>query len=226
MATVTLTDLTYRLRLLISDTQKKRWKDDDELELYINWAVVQWTTDIPIAASASFVVNGNEYTLPDDAVAVSYVAGYFENASYTEHVFPGDIEPGMWQTDYEPKILLPDHPEHGKFYLPRAPIGSTFTLYYGALHPWLVVDEDPEINVDMDFGLRRWGEMAVLSYAAYLAHNPSASFRAFLEQWAGKIDLNVGNPLAEEAQRWLDFYNALLDQHARPTSFRFLEVQG
>lgn len=220
MATVSLANLVTQLRSYLSDptTGQVKWVDSD-LELFIKDAVTIWTTDLPIPSSQAFdVVSGqHEYDLPEDLVEAWWVKGYFASASVAEFAAPLEVDLGAWQESYEPIGFLVDFSGVGKFYLPRLPQGSSFTLYYGATHAELGA------ATDLDLGRQTWGRLAVLAYAAFLALSAKSVARAQLEQHARKTDLNVDNPLEQEARRWLTEYERLMARYAEPVSFRFLE---
>lgn len=218
MAKISLANLVTQLRTYLSDpvTGQTKWTDT-ELTLFINDAVQIWTTDLPIAAIKSYDVAANTYDAPTDMVEAWWVEGYFVSASEPQFIAPMDIEPGAWQDNYEPIGFLVDWPAAGQFYLPRAPQSTTFTFYYGKVHPELTA------QVDLDMGRHTWGRLAVLAYAAFLALSAKSVARASLEQHARKTDLNVDNPLEQEAKRWLAEYERLMARYAEPTSLRFLE---
>jgi hypothetical protein len=223
MATVALSTLRSTLQTFVRDTDAKKWEADD-LDTFINLAVTKWTTDLPIASADEYtIVSGqHEYTLPENAVAVSWVYGYFESGSTQEWLSPMHIRPGAFSTNDEPAGFIIGFPTEAQFYLPREPIaGDTFTLYYGARHTSLSADGDL-----LDLRQRAWGELAVLYYAAYLAYMPHAANRARLEQWARKGDLNVGNPLAEQAMRYKAMYDDLMELHSAPQVWEFVSAEG
>lgn len=216
MSTITLAELRSRLRITLSDSQSKRWKVDTDLDLFIAQAAMVWSSECPYAAYQSYAVSGNTYDFPDDAVAVRMVEGYFTSTSSQETIFPGSVGPGMTVYGSEPLEFYLNHPEMDSFYIPKTPQGDTFTLYYGKHHPRLSATQD------LDLGTRAWGEMAVLAYAAFLAHNPASAFRAAIEQWADKQDQNVDNPLEQEGVRWLYYYDRLVQKYWMPSSFSFV----
>ena len=223
MTTIALSTLRSRLRILLNDTNEKNWPEDSHLDLFLNMAIIKYTTDLPSASVHTYTVaddaqgDNNTYLLPDDFVADGFVRGEFDS-SESENVPRLNVQYGAWTTGDEPKGYLIDHPSEGYLYLPREPESSTFKLFYGAYEDTELVDDTDTF----DFGRNRWGEQAVYSYAAYLAFNPSSSARAQLEQWARKGDQRVGNPLEEEAQRWLVRYRDLMSEHAEvPSAWEF-----
>ena len=227
MATRSLSTLRSRLRTYLSDASSKTWKVDGDLDLFLNHAIVKFTMDVPTRTQKTYTIatdqvgNANTYAMPDDFVRGYYIRGYFESSTVLENVLEINLHPGSWDDYAEPRGYIVDWPAEGSLYLPRQPDGSTFTLYYGAYHDaWLSSDSET-----VDLGRRLWGELAILAYAAFLAFNPTSAQRANLEQWARKGDQNVGNPLEEEAQRWLAFYQSLLDDHdAGPAAWDLVEV--
>ena len=220
MATVALSTLRLKLQTFLKDTAAKKWTTAD-LETFINLAVTQWTTDVPIASSNTYVVvaGQHEYTLPENAVDVRTIYGYFESAATQEWLAPMILRPGAFDLNDEPRRYMVGYPTESKFYLPREPQGTSFTLYYGATHSPL------STTVDLDLRQLRWGELAVLYYSAFLAFLPYSASRSRLEQWARRADLNVGNPLEEEAQRYLDRYEELLERHAEPPVYEFISLE-
>lgn len=220
MATIALSTLRSRAQLFLRDTASKKWSAADLNEL-INMAIAQWTTDVPIASSTPYaVVTGQHvYDLPDNATRVYSVQGYFETTSEQEFLAPMQIAPGTWLTSNEPRRYIVGFPTDQQFYLPRLPQGTSFTLYYGAVHNELLTDEST-----LDLRLHRWGEQAVVFYTCYLSHLPYAASRARLQQWARRPEIDVGNPLAEEAARWLDRYQDLLHEHAEPYMWEFVRL--
>lgn len=209
------------MQTFLKDTSAKKWSEAD-LDTFINLAVTKWTTDIPIASSNSYdVVSGqNAYDLPENAVEIRQVYGYFESTATQEFLAPMQLQPGTaFVTNDEPRRYIVGFPSETEFYLPREPTGSTFMLYYGACHTTLVLGTDT-----LNLRTHRWGELAVLYYAAHLAFLPYSSSRARLEQWARKQDLNVGNPLSEESQRYLEMYHALVEEHSEPIMYEFVRL--
>lgn len=228
MASIALSDLRSRLRTYLSDTNSKVWTDDSQLDLFINHAIVRFTHDVPIESSKTYTVatdqvgNANTFTLPVDFVKALLIEGYFAQSTYAERIGKLSLSAGTWSVNNEPIGFIVNYPIRGKFYLPRESAGATFTFYYGA---WCD-DELEEDDDTYDMGNDGWSEQAVLAYAAYLAFNPSSAMRAFLEQWSRKGDLNVGNPLEEEANRWLRLYQSLLDEFApAPSTWSFVKKQ-
>jgi len=222
MATVALSTLRTTLQTFVKDADAKKWSADD-LDTFINLAVTKWTTDLPIASSMDYtIVSGQHaYTLPDNAVGADWVYGYFESSATQEWLGPMRIKPGAFNTNDEPRRFIIGFPNESQFYLPREPIaGGTFTLYYGAKHSPLVGD-----SALLDLRQLAWGELAVLYYAAYLAYLPHAANRARLEQWARKGDLNVGNPLAEQAMRFRAMYDELLEAYGAPQVWEFVPAE-
>lgn len=219
MATVALSTLRSTLQTFLKDTAAKKWTATD-LDTFINLAITQWTTDVPIASSNSYNVAGHEYDLPDNATDVRSVYGYFESSSTPEYLAPMQIRPGAFVPSDEPRRYVVGFPTEMQFYLPRLPRGTSFTLYYGATHTPLSADSDT-----LNLRTHRWGELAVIYYAAYLAFLPYAASRARLEQWARKQDLNVQNPLAEEGLRYLEAYQALIERHTEPVTYEFVGLE-
>jgi hypothetical protein len=131
------------------------------------------------------------------------------------------IRPGAFVPSDEPRRYVVGFPtENVQFYLREFPRGTSFTLYYGATHTPLSADSDT-----LNLRTHRWGELAVIYYAAYLAFLPYAASRARLEQWARKQDLNVQNPLAEEGLRYLEAYQALIERHTEPVTYEFVGLE-
>jgi hypothetical protein len=225
MTTIALSTMRSRLRTFLNDAQSRLWPNDTDLDLFLNMAIVKFTTDVPIESATGYTVatdqvgDAHTYYLPDDFVKDRFVRGYFEGSAHIETISRLTMQFGAWTTNDEPRGYLVDFPSEGYLYLPRSPQGTTFTLYYGAY-------STTELSADEDtYNLRRhgWGEQAIYAYAAYLAFNPSSSRRAQLEQWARKQDLKVGNPLEREAERWLSMYNMLLQEHGgAPSVYEFL----
>jgi hypothetical protein len=227
MTTIALSTLRARLRIYLSDTNSKTWSEDSDLDLFLNHAIIKFTHDLPNSSYNLFTVaddqvgDANTYELPTDFVRDAFVRGYFEGVSNPENILRLNIQPGVWETGDEPRGYVIDWPMEGLFYLPRSPMESTFTMYYGAYHEdWLTEDVDT-----FDMGRNRWGEQAIYAYASFLAFNPSSSRRAQLEQWNRRGDQNVGNPLEEEAYRWLKIYNDLLIEHGEvPSTWEFVPM--
>jgi len=228
MATITLSDLRTRLRIYLSDSNKKLWQNDEELNLFLNHAIIKFSTDVPSPTGLVYTVETDQqadsrtYLLPEDMVAPVWVRGNFTTTAVLETVERIYPRPGAWTSNNEPLGFIVDWPQEGQFYLPREPLSSTFTLYYTAFHAdWLDEDQDT-----FNLGRNRWGEQAVLYYAAHLAFNPPASRRAQLEQWNRRTDQNVGNPLEEEAARWLRLYRNLLSEHEEsPITWEFIRQE-
>lgn len=217
---LSLASLVTELRIYLRDTTNKRWKSNDDLEMFLIHGTNHWSSELPFPKTATVTNVGKEYEKPEDCAAVWSIYGHFTSTSYQEHVKPGTLEMGVWRTDQEPVIILDDYPNDGYYYLPFEPTGD-FTLYYGALHPRLSDSQGLILNAN-----RAWGELAVLAYSAYLAHNPAAAARAGLEQWADKQDLRVDNPLEQEGARWLATYDRIMAAHARRSSVAFEIVGG
>lgn len=219
MATIALSALRSKLQTFLRDTSAKKWSTAD-LDTYINLAIVKWTSDVPIKSSNTLtVVSGqHEYDLPDNTVSVSLLKGYFESSSTQEYLAPMQMKPGAFTDLDEPRRFVVGFPTESQIYVTRAPIsGTTMTLYYGAKHSPLGSD-----SATLDLRMYAWGELAVLYYAAYLAYLPYSASRARQEQWAGRNDLNVGNPLQEESQKFREAYEQLIAEHTEPASWEFV----
>jgi hypothetical protein len=184
--------------------------------LCINDAITLWSSELPFAVNADVEVAGNEYEMPDRCVVINRIWGDFTGDGVKEFVSKASRQDtqGAWVQDSEPIVILPDFPEEGKYYLPRTP-QATFTLYYGE-HRAIIDAED----ATLDFGMRTWGLQALRALAAYYSHNPRSTFRADLAQWAGRTDLNVGNPLAQEAKRWLQEYERIMRTYTTPLTYQ------
>jgi hypothetical protein len=221
MATVALSTLRSKLQTFLKDTSAKKWTADD-LDIFINLAIVEWTTELPIASACDVsVVSGEHaYDLPDNAVSVTWVRGYFESTASLETIGPMRMGEGVWTENDEPRRFIVQHPTETQIYLPREPQGDTFTLYYGAVHQELLDDADA-----LDLRLHRWGEQAVIAYAAHLAFLPYSASRARLEQWSRKTDLKVDNPLSDEAVMWLEKYDGLMAKHAKPDTWTMVRLE-
>jgi len=214
MAELALSTMRNRLRVYLDDVVGTGWSDD-VINLFINHAIVKFTTDLPMSALQLYTVEddqqGDEHTflLPEDMVVDRFIRGTFDGAT-AENIGRLNMQFGSWVTGDEPKGYMIDWPSEGYMYLTRECDSTTFTLYYGAFYSTeLSSDEDT-----FDFGRNMWGEQAVYAYAAYLAFNPASAKRATLEQWNRKGDQRVDNPLEQEAARWLKWYRELIREHA------------
>jgi hypothetical protein len=224
MTELALSTLRTRLRIYLNDSGSKIWTQNSELDLFINQAIVKFTTDVPERKSVNYTlasgVGGDykTYELPDDFVRARAARGCFSQSSRTETIMKVTLTPGSWVEGQEPVGFIVDFPEEGYIYFPREPLGS-FDLLYAGFH-----SEPLEEDTDkVDIGRRAWGEQAILAYAAYLAFNPSSARRAQLEQWNRKADQNVDNPLEQEAKRWLAMYSGLLADNAQqPQAWEFV----
>ncbi|MDD3493378.1 MAG: hypothetical protein PHZ19_07795 [Candidatus Thermoplasmatota archaeon] len=228
MTAISLATLRSRLRVYLNDSNKKLWPNDDELDLFLNHALIKFTHDVPIPTHQVYTVatdqqgDAHTYLLPEDFVADRFVRGGFQGAGDTETVSRLNMAPGVWAINDEPVGYVPDYPDKGYLYLPRAPYSDTFSLFYGAYHDDWLTEEDDAI----DLSRNRWGEEAIYAYAAFLAFNPSSARRAQLEQWARRGDQNVGNPLEEEASRWEALYWSLISNHAQaPAVWEFVRMK-
>ena len=172
MATVALSTLRSQLQTFLRDTDAKKWTATD-LDSFINLAITQWTTDLPIATSVDYaVVSGQHaYDVPSNAVSVKWVRGYFENSSNLEFIGPMSVEPGTWASLDEPRRFILQFPTETQFYLPRLPSGSAFTLYYGATHDPLAGD-----GAVLNLRNQRWGELAVLATGEVIFRNGPRGF--------------------------------------------------
>ena len=218
MATVALSSLRSTLQTFLKDTQAKKWSGAD-LRTFINLAITKWTTDLPIRSSTEYTaVSGqHEYDMPENAVSLNLVYGYFESTGTAEWIPTMLIRPGAFVENDEPRRVIVGFPTESQFYLPRESQGSTFTVYYGARHTPLVDDTDT-----LNLRAYAWGELAVLYYAAYLAFVPYSASRARLAQWAKWPELNVGNPLSEQAELYKQMYEELMEQNAEPVYWEFV----
>ena len=205
--TLSLATLLERQRIYLDDVDDAEWSDN-QLVLFLNDAITLFTTQVPYSKSVDVDVSGQSYDYPDDLVAVERVWGYFTNATIKEFISTGDIEDGAWETNAEPTIVVTGFPSEGQYYFPYQPQGSQFTLMYWAFKSAGFVVDTPGTTVD--FGSRPWAEMAVRNLTGFLAFSPGSSFRALLEQWADKQDLNVDNPLEQEARRYMKEYMRIL----------------
>jgi hypothetical protein len=224
MTQLALSTLRTKLRVYLNDTGSKIWTSNSELDIFINQAIVKFTTDVPKRKSVTYTsasgVDGDTrtYPLPEDFVRARAARGCFTQSSRTETIMKVTLTPGMWQEGQEPAGYIVDFPETGYVYFPREPDGDITFLYVG--FESTALDEDTD---KVDIGRNAWGEQAILAYAAYLAFNPSSARRAQLEQWNRKADQNVDNPLEQEAKRWLAMYQSLIaDNVQQPQVWEFI----
>jgi hypothetical protein len=222
MTQLALSTLRSRLRIYLNDTGSKIWTANSELDLFINQAIVKFTTDVPTKKYVIFTsasgVDSRTYPLPEDFVRARAARGSFTSASRTETIMKISLTPGSWTEGQEPIGYIVDFPESGYIYFPREPIGNIELMYVGFQSTPLEEDADK-----IDIGRIAWGEQAILAYAAYLAFNPSSARRAQLEQWNRKADQNVDNPLEQEAKRWLGMYQGLIaDNMSQPQAWEFV----
>lgn len=212
---ITFEELQTRLRQYLQDTDTSIW-ESAPLNRFINDAITVHTTEVPIPASVAVnvVADQQEYTLPDDYVQAKLVSGYFTDTNQEYFVQPLELErdePFAWVTDVEPIGFLPHFPDEGSYFFPYAPTGSTFTLYYWKKIVGTLEDDEDVLTL----GTRYWSALAINALAAYFAHLPSATYRAYLEQWARKQDLNVSNPLQEMADAYLREYERVVNLFTR-----------
>ena len=222
MSTLALSTLRARVRTFVKDSTVKKWTDVD-LDMYINMALDQWTTDVPIASSTPYTVVSSQhaYSLPENAACVYHIKGLFLSSSAADEEFiaPVKVIPGAWNTGDEPRRYIVGFPTETQFYLPHVPGGATFTLYYGAYHNFVSNDADL-----IDFRTHRWGVLAVIAYTLYLAHKPYAASRSRLRQWTQRPEIDTKNPPQDESQAWLETYQDLLDQNTQPATFEFVRL--
>lgn len=199
---VTLVELRAYCRVDLNDTGVNPKISDADLNTFVNDAIVLWSSEAPFPAKVTVTLAANEYVYPEDCVRPWRVHGQFSASGTNEFIrrASSDDLKGAWQSESEPICFIPQFPEAGKYYLPRVP-KADFTLYYGARRARL-----PDDVATLDLVDREWGVDAIRALAAYKVHNPRSVFRARLEQFAGPADKNVGNPLHEEADRWLAEY--------------------
>lgn len=204
---------------MLKDVDARKWSTDD-LNTFINIAVEQWTTDVPVGSTKEFtVVSGQKaYDLPSDAVCAYWVLGYFEGAATPEFIAPMTITPGRWSMYNEPRRFIYGYPTDSQFYLPREPQGTSFTLVYGAVHAELDDDADT-----LDLRQMHWGKQAVIAYAAYQAHLPFSSSHRRREQFKRRPDLDTGDPMGEAAQNWLETYELLVARNAQPAVWTLIK---
>lgn len=220
---VTLADLLSLLRIALNDSETPPLMSDGALAACINAGIRMATTEVPFDSSEEFTADGKEYDLPDYCVKVHRVSLYVDGALTFWNTGGHRELSGVWGTGDEPQVVLVHFPSHGRFYLPYEP-PSDFTLYYAARRQELTLaEEDEELGEDetdtIDLGHNAWMQWAILAFAAYYAFNPRSAFRADLEQWAMKIDLNVDNPLEQEGRRWLKEYQRIIQTYAQPPVF-------
>lgn len=201
---VTLAELRAQVRLELADSSVEPELADELIDTSIIEAVTQYTTQVPFQASATVAASGNEYTLPELAVDILRIRGSFIDTASTQ--FVGRAEPkdlyGVWPTGEEPVVYIPHYPSHGKYYLPREPLADFTLQYHARVYPPVVGSDDDSIEL----GQRGWGRWAIVTLACYFCFFPRASGRSYLEQFSGRPDINVGNPLREEAKEWLREY--------------------
>lgn len=206
---VTLAELRAYSRVDLNDTSSNPKISDEHLNIFVNDAIVIWSSEAPFAAKATVVASGNEYEYPARCTRVWRVYGQFSTNGTDEFVkqATSDDMRGAWVSSSEPICFIPQYPIAGYYYLPRTPLAD-FIVYYGARRDRLADDATA-----LDICERAWGIDAIRAYTAFKAHNPRSVFRARLEQFSGPADKNVGNPLHEEADRWLAEYKRIMQNH-------------
>lgn len=189
-----------------------KWTDA-ELLAYANLALDDLSNSAPLYTYAAATgVDGStaQFALPDDLLALDSVT--LNNVFLEEYEpVPGRALPGT----SSPTYFLLDWPQEGLLTLTRAPAaGSALVLHYSAWRGHLV-DAASELPV----GHQRWLEQALAMYVCYLAHLREGVGAASLEQWKGRQDLNVGNPLNLQAREFLAQYQRLVREN-RPREVR------
>ena len=207
------------LRPLLKDAQSltdlevtPKWTDA-ELLAYANLALADISGYAPRLSYATATgVDGTrtEFDLPTDMISLETVQ--VDTLVLLEYeVQPGQALPGTRQSI----MYMVDWPEEGTLTFTKAPTsGSTVTIFYSAYRS-SIVEETDAMPVDR----HQWIEQAIALYSAFLAHLREGVGTASLEQWKGRQDLNVGNPLNLEAREFLAQYQRVIRDN-RPREAR------
>lgn len=203
---VTWAEAKARLRLTtIKDKDGKKWSDD-VLLAFANLAIDDLSGFVPLAKTDTpAVTGGSDFALPDDLRVLESVV-WSDGKPVPALSFSEEI-PVPITTDTILAYLL-HWPEEGKITFTRIPTLSP-KLYYGAYRPHVTDDAD-----ELPFGPFRWMEGALYCYVAMLANLREGVTAAMLEQFKVRNDLNVGNPLNNDAREWWIQYRRIVDGNA------------
>jgi hypothetical protein len=183
-----------------------KWKDA-ELMSYGNLAIDDVSAFCPeISYAEATGVDGTrtEFQLPDDLLQLDAVLVGGMPVEECEPM-PGKALPGVSSA----RMYILDWPREGYVTFTKAPTsGSTVAWYYSGYREHITADGDL-----LPIGRFRWLEQAITMYIGFLAHTREGVGAASLEQWKGRQDLNVGNPLNLEAREFLLQYQRIVREN-------------
>jgi len=190
------------IRKFINDTSASpRWSDT-ELEVYINLAVNDFSTHIPVVKSSTYVPSSSTdktFTLPSDTLEVLYV----------EHPQGTFLEPSSnhpaerYGTGGKRYDLSSDEVGAQTLTLLGTPrVGDDLIIRYGAYRSAITATSDA-------VPVPRAATLAMLYYVAMLCHERVATQDSNLSRWGSKEDkgrTRQDNPLIPEAERLRQMY--------------------
>jgi hypothetical protein len=198
-------DFLAQARLVYADNRTPRLTDAQYLTL-ANLALKTISRDMPRKAVHTYTANGQRvFQLPADflrAVELHLLTTGSETVLRELQVRPGETlapKPGA-----TPEYRIP-WPQEGQLALTRnLETGETLELHYAGSWPAITP------TGTLPFGSRTWLEEALLLYTGYLVFTSHASVRAQNEQWAARPELQVDNPLEQQARFFLESYQRLV----------------
>jgi len=190
------------IRKFINDTSSTpRWSDA-ELEIYINLAVNDFSTHIPIVKSTTYSPTSSTddtFSIASDAIEVLYVehpAGTFLEPSSTH---PAE----RYGTGGQRYTITEDEVGSQTLTLLGTPLtGQSLIVHYGAYRSAITATSDT-------VPVSRATTLAMIYFVAMLCHERVATQDSNLSRWADQRDKGGSrqdNPLIPEAERLRQMY--------------------
>jgi hypothetical protein len=201
---ITLAALQQATRTILANAGESQYSDD-ELTLYINWALNDFTAYCPAVSDVDYTneVDGSTATfpLPDNVYSIDLVK--VDSVGFIEEY---DAKPGVGLPASNAKLAY--RRRGGLLVFNTAP-ENPFTVHYDAYYDRL--SEGTPANAP------RWAEEALAYYAAAAALSGKSAGSASIDQWDQQWDSGnpEHNPLARMAEAFQERYIQIVHTHTQ-----------
>ena len=201
---ITLAALQAATRTILANAGETQYSDDD-LTLYLNWALNDFTGYCPKASTVDFddEVDGATmvFDLPDNVYSVDVV--HVTNTGFIEEY---KAMPGVGLPSSNAKLA---YRVRGTQLVFNSAPSNSFTVYYNSYYAKLV--EGGSV------GVPRWAEEALAHYAASSALSGKSAGSASIDQWDQQWDSGnpEHNPLARMAEQFYERYIQVVHAHTQ-----------
>lgn len=184
--------------------------DDDLLLSLANAALSVLSREVGPIQVVSWEGDGQTtaFNLPTDYVASITVMDHQQNLVKPMSADSSFNLRGVGSNQAQPGFLLHWPTTRKITFLRPIPSDVSYSMRYRAFWPQITGDE-----YVMSFGIWDWLALALALYVSYLAYTAEAGKRALLEQWATRPELQVDNPLEQQAEYFFRQYDRLIHAH-------------